>query len=357
VNKFFIPGPTKVDDEVLKEMIRPMIGHRSPEYAMLHEKVIGQLKKLFGWENYHVFLVTASATGIMEAAIRNCVDKYVMHTICGAFSEKWAEISELNGKRVLRLEVEWGKAIKPYMVKAILDTERVEAVTITYCETSTGVLNPLKELCRVIRECDPEILILVDAVSAMGGVPIEVEKWGIDVMLFGVQKAFAVPPGLAIGIVSERALEKARSVEGKGYYLNFEVFEKYSKKNNTPTTPAIPQIFALSKQLDRIETEGVAERYNRHSRMQKLIEKWSLEQGFEFFSERKFRSPTISTIEIRKGLKVNDLVNSMKQRGFILSKGYGFLKEKTFRIGHMGEHCEETVENLLKNLVEVINNK
>ncbi|MFA6992539.1 MAG: aminotransferase class V-fold PLP-dependent enzyme, partial [Candidatus Gracilibacteria bacterium] len=165
---FFVPGPTYVSPEILAELTRPAISHRSRGYAELHKKVVEKLKKLFGWENYHVFLVTSSATGIMEGAARNCVKEEIVHTICGAFSEKWEEISKMSDKKTIKIEVPWGKAIKPAMIESVLSKHvkagnPVEAITFTHCETSTGVLNPVQDLCATVKKLSPETLILVDA--------------------------------------------------------------------------------------------------------------------------------------------------------------------------------------------------
>ena len=354
MNTYFIPGPTSVQRDVQLEVLRPAISHRSKEYADLHKDAIDKLKDLFNWHDHHVFLSTSSATGLMEGVIRNCVNKTVLHTICGAFSKRWAQISELNNKTVKKLEVEWGKAIKPKAVKKALIKHKPEAITITYCETSTGVLNPLKKLCKTIRETLPETLILVDATSAFGGAPLKMKEWDIDVMLFSVQKAFALPPGLAIAVVSKRAFEKSKQVKNKGYYFNFEQFAKYNAKNNTPATPAIPVIYALRKQLERMKKEGIKTRYARHKKMLDLVDQWRTTNNFNFFSEKGYQSPTVSTLEIPKNTNVQEFIENLKQRQFTVPAGYGPLKQSTFRIGHMGEHTPENIQNLLNIMTEVL---
>ena len=350
---FFIPGPVEVSEEVLAEMSKPMIGHRGKEYAELHEEVVSRMKKLFDWNDYYVFLITSSATGAMEGATRNCVDKKIMHTVCGAFSELWTKVSQENGKETIVVETEWGKAIRPEMLIEPLKKHKPEAIALTYCETSTGVLNPLKDLCETIKENSPDTLILVDAVSAFGGAPLDM-NWGIDVMFFGVQKSFALPPGLAVAVVSKRALERSMSVKNKGYYFNFEIFAKYSEKNNTPSTPAISLIRGLRKQLQRIEEEGLKNRLERHASMQAIMEEWMGENGLEFFSEERYRSPTVSALRKPNKVGITDMVSAMKVKGFTISGGYGKLKEETFRIGHMGEHNAESLINMLKNLEAII---
>lgn len=349
----FTPGPSPMAEDIMMEMTRPTIGHRSKEYATLHEEVLSRFKRLFDWEGYHVYLVTASATGLMEGAIRNCVHNTVMHTTCGAFSERWAEVSQLNGKKVLQVEAPWGQAVKPEMVGAAIKKDLPEAVTFTSCETSTGILNPVKELCESVRQAAPETLIMVDSVSSMGGVPLEMKKWGIDVLFFGLQKCFSLPAGLSIVAISPRAYEKSLLVENRGYYFNFEEFEQYNIKNNTPATPPLPTIYALRRILEIMEKEGLESRYRKHNDMLKLMQKWCAENSFEFFSEKGYQSPTVSAIKIRPDLEVASLVKAMKEKGFILPEGYGKLKSETFRIGHMGNHTVKTLDNLLKAINEV----
>jgi aspartate aminotransferase-like enzyme len=185
---------------------------------------------------------------------------------------------------------------------------------------------------------------------------LDAEKCGIDVLFFGVQKTFALPPGLAIAVVSEKALEKSKTIKNKGYYFNFEVLAEYEEKNNTPATPAIPLIYGLKKQLERIDEETLKKRFERHQNMLDLIKTWSKKTGFEFFAEKDYESPTVSCLIPPKNIKVSDVVENLKTRGFTVPSGYGKLKESCFRIGHMGEHKEEDVKNLLNAITRITNN-
>ena len=254
--KLFIPGPTHVDDEILKAMSVPMIGHRDPLYSDLHGAVVTKLKKFLQTDG-HIYLSTSSSTGMMEGAIRNCVNKKVLMTNCGAFSKRWVEIAELNGKEIDVINVEMGQATTPEMVDEYLSKGGFEAVCITHNETSTGVMNPIKEIGALVREKYPDVLVLVDAVSSMAGTEIKVDEWGLDVVSAGTQKAFAIPPGLCVVTVSEKAFQRSAAVENKGFYFNFIELEKKAVKNQTPATPAISLINALNVQMDRIFEEGV----------------------------------------------------------------------------------------------------
>ncbi len=354
--KLFIPGPTEVRREVLEAQAKWMIGHRMNEFSELFYSVTEKVKKALGTKN-HVFIFTSSATGVMEGTLRNVVEKKFLSTICGAFSERWYKIGLANGKEGDVIEVEWGKAIKPDMIEEKLKTGKYEAVLVTYNETSTGVMNPLKEIGEMMKNY-PDVLLLVDAVSAMMGAPIKPEEWGIDVVFASVQKAFALPPGLTVTVVSEKAIEKAKKVKNRGYYFDFlGMLKKYEEKHQTPATPAVSLLYAMDYQMDRILEEGVEARYKRHAEMAEFTRKWALKHGFEMFPEKGYESPTVSTIKNTKGFSVKDLNKELAKRGYAISNGYGKLKEQTFRIGHMGDVTLFELKELLWHIEEIWNLK
>ncbi len=352
--KLFIPGPTEVRREVLEAQAKWMIGHRMNEFSELFYNVTEKVKKALGTNN-HVLIFTSSATGVMEGTLRNVVENRFLSTICGAFSERWYKIGLANGKEGDFVEVEWGKAIKPEMIEEKLKTGKYEAVLVTYNETSTGVMNPLKEIGEMMKKY-PDVLLLVDAVSAMMGAPIKPEEWGIDVVFASVQKAFALPPGLTVTIVSEKAIEKAKKVKNRGYYFDFlSMLKRYEEKHQTPATPAISLLYAMDYQMDRILEEGMEARYRRHAEMAEYTRKWALEHGFEMFPEKGYESPTVSTIKNTKGFSVKDLNKELAKRGYAISNGYGKLKEQTFRIGHMGDVTMYELKELLWHIEEIWN--
>ena len=332
--KLFIPGPTHVRDEILEVMATPIISHRSQDYADLQRQVIHKLQKVLYTENL-CFLSTSSSTGLMEAAIRNCSQKKVLSTICGAFSERWHEITLANGKAADPLKVEMGEAITPEMIDEKLKTGHYDALTLVHNETSTGITNPLYDIAEVMKNY-PDVCLLVDAVSSMAGIKIEVDKLGIDVCLAGVQKCFALPPGLAVASVSQKAMERSAKVKDKGYYFDFHAFLKYYERGQTPTTPAIPQIMALNKQLDDIFVEGLENRFWRHAEMAKFVQEWA-RNYFALYSDGRYLSNTVTNIKNTRGISVAGLNEELGKRGAMISNGYGPLKEKCFRIGHMGD--------------------
>lgn len=333
--KLFIPGPTHVTDEVLEAMAMPMIGHRDALYSELHRTVLPKLKKIL-FTNNSIYLCTSSSTGMMEGAIRNCVKKKALTTDCGAFSKRWVQIAQANGKDVDVIKVPMGEATTSEMFDEKLASGEFDAVCITHNETSTGVMNPLKEISDLVRSKYPGVLILVDATSSMAGAEIRVDDWGLDVVLAGTQKAFAVPPGVCVVSVSKAALERSGEMENKGYYFDFVELEKYSDKNQTPATPAISIINALNVQMDHIIAEGIPERFKRHAAMAKYVQDWA-QKHFALYSNKKYLSDTVTNVENTKGISVADINKELAIRGATISNGYGSLKEKCFRIAHMGE--------------------
>jgi predicted phosphoserine aminotransferase len=333
--KLFIPGPTHVVDEILEAMSVPMIGHRDSLYSDLHGEVVTKLKEFLQTEG-HIYLSSSSSTGMMEGSIRNCVNQKVLMTDCGAFSKRWAQIALLNGKETEVIKVEMGQATTPELVDEYLSKGGFEAVCITHNETSTGVMNPIQEIGALVKEKYPDVLVMVDAVSSMAGTEIKVDEWNLDVVLAGTQKAFALPPGLCVVTVSDRALERSKSVENRGYYFNFEELEKKAVKDQTPATPAISLINALNVQMDRIFSEGIENRFQRHLDMAEHVRGWT-EKHFALYSDEKYLSPTVTNVHNTREIDVVNLNAELAKRGAMLSNGYGDLKGKCFRIAHMGD--------------------
>lgn len=351
--KLFIPGPTHVVDEVLEAMAMPMIGHRDSLYSDLHGEVVEKLKKML-YTNNRIYLSTSSSTGMMEGAIRNCVKEKALMTDCGAFSKRWAQIATANGKEIEVIKVEMGEAIMPEMVDEKLAQGGFDSVCITFNETSTGVTNPLKEIAALVKEKYPDILVLVDAVSIMAGAEIRVDDWGLDVVLAGTQKAFATPPGLCIVTVSDAAYKRSEKMENKGYYFDFVALEGKAVKNQTPATPAVSLINALNVQMDRILAEGVENRFARHAEMAKYIQDWARKYFALYIADDKYLSPTVTNITNTRDISIADLNKELAKRGAMISNGYGVLKEKAFRIAHMGDIQLEDLKWLTDQIEDIL---
>jgi aspartate aminotransferase-like enzyme len=346
--RLFIPGPVKVNEDVLQQLARPTLGHRGKEYAQLHGATVDMLKKIL-FTDQNVFLSTSSASGIWEAAIRNCVglDETVLCTCCGAFSDKWASVARACGRNVDELKVEWGQPTTAEMIDAKLAAGKYAAVTIVYNETSTGLTNPVYQISEMMREKYPDVLVFVDSVSAMVGLPLHFDDLGWDVTFASVQKAFAIPPGLAVAAVSNRALEKSKNVPGRGYYFDFQQFAKSAEKNQTPTTPNIPHIMALNYQCEKLLAEGIENVWQRHRDMGDFVKAWARE-NFELFCEERYASNTLTTVRNTRGINVGETINAIQEKyNTIFGNGYGKLKDQTFRIAHMGDITIDDLKDLL----------
>ena len=353
--RLFIPGPVKVNEDVLQQLARPTLGHRGKEYAQLHAETTDMLKKIL-FTNQHVFLSTSSGSGLWEASIRNCVDfnETVLCTCCGAFSDKWASVAKACGRNVDELKVDWGKPVLPDMLDKKLAAGKYAAVTLMYNETSTGLMNPLYEVSEMMKEKYPDILVFVDAVSAMVALPLHFDKLGWDVAFASVQKAFAIPPGLAVAAVSNRTLEKSKTVPARGYYFDFQNFAKSAEKNQTLTTPAIPHIMALNYQCKKFLDEGMENIWQRHKQMGDFVRAWANE-NFDLFCDEKYASNTLTAIKNTRGINVAELINTIQQKhNTVFGNGYGKLKEETFRIAHMGDITLDELKELLSWIDEEI---
>jgi aspartate aminotransferase-like enzyme len=349
----FIPGPVEVDEELRAIMARPLIGHRNPHFVTEVQLVCDQLQIVFQTDTAAsgstVLFENAPATAVMEAGIRNLVPRggRVMHLSCGAFSERWPLISTACGREPGVLQVDWGQPVRPEQVREILNVDTsFDAVCITHSETSTGVLNPLAELATIVHELAPDALVLVDAVSSLGGVELQFDEWGIDLAFAGTQKCLALPPGLVVYALSDRAIERAGTVDERGYLLDFVRAKKGFADGKTPATPCVPLVFALSYQLVRIEAETMRSRWDRHLAMQSCTLAWAAANGLEPFVPEGFRAPTVTTLRA-PGRDVMELAARAKDAGFAMDKGYGKLKGEAFRIGHMGDHTVARLQRLL----------
>jgi len=350
--KLFIPGPVEVRPEILAAQTAPMIGHRSPDYAELQARIVPKLRPLFGTAG-RVFIVTASGSGLQEAAVRNCVARRCLCLVNGAFGERWCQVALANGKQADPLEASWGKAIRPEHVDERLRKGDYDAITVVFNETSTGLLNPLPEIADVVRQY-PNVLLLVDAVSAAAGVEIRADEWGVDVCLTSSQKALALPPGLALCSVSDRAMARAESVPHRGWYFDFLEYEKYAAKNRTPATPAISLMQALDVQLDAIAAEGWETRFARHKQLMGQVHAWVEAHGFDYFAEADYRSPTVTAVRNTRGVDIGRLNTFLRGRGMLISDGYGRLKGETFRVAHMGDVTEGEISDLLEAISDFV---
>ncbi len=326
-----------------------MIGHRGQGFKDLYAKMQPQLQQLLDTKQL-VNLSTSSAWGVMEGAIRNLVSKKVLNCMCGAFSDKWLDVSQRCGKQAEALQVPWGSPIRAEQIDARLRTGQFDALTLIHNETSTGTMSPLGEIA-ALKAKYPDVMFIVDAVSSMSAVPLKFDELGIDVLLAGTQKAFALPPGLTVFTCSEAALERAGTLKDRGYYFDFVEFQKNAELSMTPSTPSIGHVYALASKLEDFFAEGLEIRYERHRRTNQMTRDWAARHGFKLFPEAGFESITLCCINngARTGGRVVDatkLQKLVKDQGFLIDGGYGKIKGTTFRISNMGDETDLSM-NLL----------
>ena len=292
----------------------------------LVREILSGARQVFGTDGT-VLLSTSSASGLMEGSLRNCVAKRPLHLVCGAFGERWRQIAADCGLDPGALRVEPGRGICPEQVEEALSGGGYDAVCLTHCETSTGVANPLEEIARVVGRHDG-VLLLVDAVSSLGGVPVEADRLGIDVCFASVQKALALPPGFALCAVSGRALDRARVRQGRGYYFDFIRLAEASDRGMPLGTPSVSHLFALQVQLGRILREGLPARFARHEDMARRVRRWARER-FSVLAEPGFESQTVTCVVNTRKMKMPEFLERLRERGFQVSNGYGDLKDRT----------------------------
>ena len=290
----------------------------------------------------------------MEASIRNLVDRGVLCCMCGAFSDKWFEVAKRCGKNAEPLQVEWGKHIDPKDIDARLATGKFDTVVLIHSETSTGVMNPLSEICATLAKY-PEVALVVDTVSSFSGVKIEMDALGIDVLLTGAQKALALPPGFSLFSASDKAFARAEKIPDRGYYFDFLEFKKQQAEWMTQSTPSIGHIHALQSKLADIFEEGLEARFARHARTNALVHDWVRLRGFDFFAEDGFRTKTLTCVKNSKGVDVLTMTKKLREKHhLVIDPGYGPIRGKTFRLSNMGDETEESVAHLLRCLDDVL---
>lgn len=351
--KLLIPGPTEVSKEVLSEQTRPLLGHRSKEFTEFYTGVTAKLTKFFELPaDYKPTTTTSSGTLWFDIVGRSIVKKKALCCINGAFSQRFGEIIRSCGKPADWIEVEWGKVAKPDVIAEKLSTGQYDTLTMCHNESSTGARSPVAEVGKLIRKEFPDVIFAVDSVSSMAGDKTLPHEMNVDVLFASTQKCFALPPGLAVAMVNDRALERAKAVPDRGGYTDMvEIFD-FEKKHQTPYTPNVSLLYALDKRLDLLLAETYDKVYQRHKDMAELTQRWA-NKHFEMFPEKGYESVTVSCIKNTLGKNVKELNQKLAERGLEISNGYGALAEKTFRIGHMGEWTVAGIKGALDAIDEI----
>lgn len=353
--KLFIPGPIDVKEDVLSKLSTPQIGHRTQEASDLQRNIEEKIQKLFYTKNT-ILLSTSSASGLMEGAIRSCTRKRAAIFSAGAFGERWFKIAKSNGVPSDIIRFDLGTPIRLDLVDKTLATGKYDVLTITHNETSIGLMNPIEDISKLLKTKYPDILLLVDSVSSMGGTKIETDKLGIDVNITSTQKCLGLPAGLSICSVSDRAIEAAKKVKNRGSYFDLVKLYNYvhDRDHQYPSTPSLSHMFALDYQMDKILEEGLENRFKRHIQMADFVRTWA-EKHFELFvKDQRYLSNTLTTVKNTKNIDVADLNKKLGEKGYMISNGYGDLKELTFRISHMGDYTVDDVEGLIDSINNIL---
>lgn len=347
---FFVPGPTEVRPEVLQAMVRPMISHRGAAFDLLAANVQRGLRTVFRTAR-PVFVGTCSASGFMEAGIRSAPAGRVLALVNGAFSGRYARIAAACGRDVDRYDVEWGTTHDVGELSARLASAEYAVVTLTHSETSTGALNDVRELSDVARRAG--VMCLVDSVSGVGGAELEADAWALDYVHTGSQKGLALPPGLSFGVASAEFLARAATTPDRGLYFDLVEYATFAKKNQTPSTPALSLMYALERQLADIEVEGMEARWARHAAMAERTHAWvdetrrALGVDLAVLAPAGHRSPTVTAVTLPPHVSGDHLVDAVAERGFTIGHGYAKLRDRTVRIGHMGDHSVAGLDRCL----------
>jgi len=355
-----LPGPTNVPTRIMKAMTKPTIGHRSRDFHALHEKILKNLKYLFQTRN-DVYALTSSGTGGIECAISNTTsqgDKVIIPTF-GLFGERLKETIATRGGNPIPVPAEWGKGIPIDLIeRAIKKNRDAKAIAIVYNETSTGVtFRDLPKLGKIAEKNN--LLLIVDAISILGGDELPTDKWGVDICVTGVQKCLACPPGLALISVSEKAWQVIEETKNKKvYYFDLKKYREYERIGETPFTPALPLFYALDEALKMIREEGLENKIKRHRTCARAFYNAIEALKLQPLPDEEHRSNTVIAIKNPRGVDDKILRRVMEDRHRILiAGGQGKLKGSVHRIGNMGTVSERevtaTIAALEKALKEV----
>ncbi len=351
-----IPGPTPVPPDILEAVGRPMVDHRGRPFAALIQRVVERLKEFF-LTKQQVLIFSTSGTGSMEAAVVNTLspgDKVLAVSI-GAFGDRFGKIAETFGAEVTVLPYEWGEAADPEDVrKALAANPEVKAVLVTHNETSTGVVNPLEEIAKVVREADR--LLLVDAISSLGAIPFDMDGWGVDVAVTGSQKGWMVPPGLAFIALSERGWQANETARMPRFYMDVGKHRDFLEKGQTPWTPTVSVFYGLDVALEKMAAEGVASVHARHAKIGHMVREGIKALGLELLAaDERYASDTVTAIKCPEGVEVAALRRTLEdEHNVVVAGGQGKLAGKIFRIGHLGLVSEEDIRDALDALAKVL---
>ena len=351
------PGPIPVPDDIVEAMTNPMINHRGPEFADLNLGATENLKQVFMTQN-DVFILTASGTGALEAAIVNTLSPgdEVLSASVGSFGDRFADLAEAYGAAVQRMEFEWGTPVELETLRHALNEDPdIKAVMVTHNETSTGVTNDLEAISRVVKgEFDK--LLLVDAVSSLGCIPLPVDGWNCDVVGTASQKGFLIPPGLSFISFNKTAWEAQRVATMPRFYFDLAEAKKYLARGQTPWTPNVSAMYGLYVALEKLVNEGMENVFERHARIGQLTREGIKSLGLELLvPDESYASNTVTAVKIPEGVDGAKLIGLLRtEQNVVLAGGQGKLTGRIFRIGHLGSVSEEDIVEVINALQKVL---
>lgn len=354
---FFLPGPTEVRPGLLQLMAQPMMPHRSAQFEAIYAQCDMGMRRIFRTER-PVYLCTSSATGMMEAGIRAAPPGTVLSLVMGAFSERFAQVATSCGRTVVRDDVTPGMNHSAERVYALVQASGATVVTVAQSETSTGALNDIEAIARAVHAAGA--VILVDSVTGCGGTAIDADAWKLDFVFTGSQKALALPPGLALAVASRAFIEQAAHNPDRGTYFDLVEIDAYAAKHQTPQTPVISLFYALAAQVEAIAQEGLDARWARHREMQSITIDWvaglarDVDPAFGVLAAAGGRSPTVTCITLPARLTGPGVAAEVAKTGYMVGSGYGALRDRTIRVGHMGDHTPEGLVRFLAVLRDVL---
>ena len=347
------PGPTPIEDDIFDAMSMPMINHRGPEFDELIRKTTEQLKQVFLTKN-DVLILTASGTGALEAALVNTLspgDK-VLSPSAGSFGDRFIDMAEAFGADVQRMDFEWGEPIYPDAIREALQADpAIKAVMITHNETSTGVTHPVEEIAKIVKQ-EFDKLLLVDAVSSLGCIPMPVDAWDCDMVGTASQKGFMIPPGLAFISVSDRGWEAQKTATMPRFYFDLESAKRMLERGQTPFTPNVSAMYGLSLALDMLLGEGMENVFGRHAEIGQFTRDSVRQLGLELLvQDERYASNTVTAVKVPESVDGPKLMGLMRtEKNIVLAGGQGKLSGSIFRIGHMGHVSKDTIDEVITAL-------
>jgi len=355
-NYVLTPGPVPVPEFVMLEMAKPIIHHRTAEFEEIFHKAGQGLKKVF-MTNEEVMILATSGTGAMDAAISNTLNAGDTTLVIngGKFGERWGKICKAYGVNFIEHIVEWGKAVEVKDIEEILSKNKsIKAILVQASETSTGVEHPIKEIAKLTKNRD-DIILVVDGITAVGAFPVEFDKWGIDILIGGSQKAFMLPPGLAFISLSKKAWEFTKNSNLPKFYLDLNQAYKNSLKDTSPWTPAVNMVIGLNAVLEYFDKQGLENVFRRHTILSKATTEGFESIGLENFA-KGCTSTALSVIKSPEGINAGDIIKGLKEKyGMIVAGGQDQAKGKIFRITHMGYVDKSDMISVIAGVEGILN--